>query len=162
MADQFKDTQRPLPQIHREPTQPKVNVSLYGLWHGAGRSKEALLSESHGERDCFAPLAMTALKVIFLVLGSFMMSSCLDPRIVIVLDHSGKSISGAVVMEQAMSIEGPTVITGPDGKAKLKTSVLGAKWLSVSKDGYITERIEIPTSWPTTIRLKKSEGGIDN
>ena len=72
----------------------------------------------------------------------------LDYGRVIVIDEAGNPIVGAEISVQAYCYE-----TTADGGSYAPIDTI-PKWIIVSKAGYKTSRVEIPSAWPITITLK--------
>jgi hypothetical protein len=106
-----------------------------------------------GSLGVIAPVKHIHYIFIFCVL--LVLSGCASRKTVTVVDDSGTPIQGARVVVQAMSIEGVPAITAADGVAKVDMGVVGAQMVAVSKQGFQTEQIRIPATWPLKVVLKK-------
>jgi len=98
---------------------------------------------------------MKSIHLIFTFCALMVLSGCASRKTVTVVDDSGTPVQGARVVVQAMSIEGIPALTATDGVAKVDTEVVGARWVAVSKQGYQTEQVGMPVSWPLKVVLKK-------
>ena len=93
-------------------------------------------------------------RIIFIGLGLLLLGGC-QPD-VIVKDEKGKPISGASVAPISLSINYKKVITDKKGHASIDFKVQEVKWVTVSKEGYISsENILYERKKPIVILLKK-------
>ena len=76
---------------------------------------------------------------------------------VVVVDISGKPISGAQVTGTSLSMSTSKVITNAKGKANVPSNIQGIKWVQVEKVGFKSTLVAIPTTWPLKITLKKND-----
>lgn len=88
------------------------------------------------------------------------MASCKGPSLLVVVDESNKSVSGAAVVVQSMSMQGVTQMTGENGKVLVEiNNPIGAKWVMVSKDGYENQIINLKEPWPKKVVLRQKDHG---
>ena len=94
----------------------------------------------------FVPLLATAF-LPFLV-------GCASPKVV-VTDVLGNPIPEALIYSVSLSIEVGPAKTDARGEARVPSNIQGTHWVDVSKNGYRSVRVEVPSSWPLTITLEE-------
>jgi len=92
---------------------------------------------------------------IFISCAFLMLSGCAKPKSVMVVDDFGKPVSGARVCVQSTSIEGAPTLTDDDGSAIVNVDIPNARWITVSKEGYYGQQVDIPAKWPLQVTLIK-------
>src|SRR5690242_11078587 len=81
------------------------------------------------------------------------LAGCSDTKITVV-DDTGMPVAGARVAVQTMSTQGAVASTGTDGGARVSTRIMGARWIAVSKPGFQTEIVALPTNGPVRVVLR--------
>src|SRR5690349_21153766 len=93
---------------------------------------------------------------IFTLCALFALGGCgAKQKSVHVVDDLGKPVSGARVCVQSGSIEGTPTLTDDDGSAGVDVDVPNARSINISKEGYYSQQVSIPSKWPITVILIK-------
>ena len=81
-----------------------------------------------------------------------LLTSCTDDNITVV-DSVGAPVAGARVAVQTMSTDAAVATTGTNGTARVSTRAMGARHIAVSKPGFQTEIVALPTNGPIRVVL---------
>jgi len=79
---------------------------------------------------------------------------CASPKVV-VMDALGNPIPEALIYSVSLSIDVGPAKTDARGEARVPSNIQGTHWVDVSKPGYRSVRVEVPSSWPLTIILEE-------
>lgn len=79
---------------------------------------------------------------------------CASPKVV-VKDALGNPIPEALIYSVSLSIDVGPAKTDARGEARVPSNIQGTHWVAVSKNGYSSVRVEVPSSWPLTITLEE-------
>ena len=94
----------------------------------------------------FVPLLATAF-LPFLV-------ACASPKVV-VTDVQGNPLPEALIYSVSLSMDVGPAKTNARGEARVPSNIQGTHWVDVSKNGYRSARVEVPSSWPLMITLEE-------
>ena len=94
----------------------------------------------------FVPLLATAF-LSFLV-------ACASPKVV-VTDVQGNPLPEALIYSVSLSMDVGPAKTNARGEARVPSNIQGTHWVDVSKNGYRSVRVEVPSSWPLMITLEE-------
>lgn len=94
----------------------------------------------------FVPLLATAF-LPFLV-------ACASPKVV-VTDVQGNPLPEALIYSVSLSMDVGPAKTNARGEARVPSNIQGTHWVDVSKNGYRSVRVEVPSSWPLMITLEE-------
>ena len=79
---------------------------------------------------------------------------CASPKVV-VMDALGNPIPEALIYSVSLSFDVGPAKTDARGEARVPSNIQGTHWVDVSKPGYRSVRVEVPSSWPLTIILEE-------
>jgi hypothetical protein len=79
---------------------------------------------------------------------------CASPKVV-VKDVLGNPIPEVLIYSVSLSIDVGPAKTDARGEARVPSNIQGTHWVDVSKPGYSSVRVEVPSSWPLTITLEE-------
>jgi hypothetical protein len=82
------------------------------------------------------------------------LAGCASPTVV-VMDAQGNPIPEALIYSVSLSMDIGPAKTNARGEARVPSNIQGTHWVDVSKNGYRSIRVEIPTSWPLMITLEE-------
>lgn len=82
------------------------------------------------------------------------LTGCASPKVV-VMDVLGNPIPEALIYSVSLSVDVGPAKTDARGEARVPSNIQGTHWVDVSKNGYRSVRVEVPSSWPLTITLKE-------
>jgi hypothetical protein len=94
------------------------------------------------------------MRLLALVILTLFVAGCSGGKVYIV-DPSGAPIQDAQVAPVSPSLNGEAKTTNAKGEASVPLNIgQDTKWISVSKAGFATQQVDVPTKWPLKVVLQ--------
>jgi hypothetical protein len=94
--------------------------------------------------------------LLILAFFSLGLTGCSSRQLVHVVDANGAPIQGAAVEAVSPSINSTPNLTDASGDAPLPSNIQGSTWVQISKIGYDSIQVDMPSKWPLQVTLTKS------
>jgi len=94
------------------------------------------------------------MRLLALIFVSLFVAGCGSGRVQVV-DPNGAPIQGVQVAPVSLSMNGSPETTNARGEASVPLNIgQDTKWVSVSKSGFNSQQVDLPTKWPLKIVLQ--------